>query len=638
MRTARSTGKHTRKSTTELRGKRGPKQRAARATPLRDKELCARLIRSSVDGILAFDREFRYTVWNPAMERISGLSKEQTLGRCAFDVFPFLKEIGEDKFLCEVLEGKTVIARDRPYRVPETGREGLFEGYYSPFRNQQGEIVGGLAIVRDVTERKRAEDALRESEERYRDLVDNSDVLIGTHDVSGQVMSVNRAVAEVAGFSSADQLVGRSVGDFLSPDVRHLFNAYLHEVVSKGRARGLMKVRARNGEERIIEYDNSLRRQGLKKPIVRCIGRDVTEQRRAEHALRESEERFRTMANAAPVMIWMSGPDSLCTFFNQPWLDFTGCPLEEQTGNGWAASVHPDDLSRCMDTYLKAFKARTKFGMEYRLRRADGEYRWILDIGTPLFAPPGTFAGYIGSCIDVTELKQAQERLQQLSGRLIKLQEQERQRISRELHDTTASSLTALIANLALVRRSATGLDSRAHKALSESLDLARQCVREIRTVSYLLHPPLLDELGLASALRWYTEGFAKRSGVSIDLHLPDKLDRLPREAETALFRIVQEGLTNIHLHSGSPTATIRLTREASELVGREQITLTLRDEGRGIPSCVLEGPADNIQGLGVGIAGMRERVRQLGGRVKISTSKKGTTIQATLPLPEDNP
>jgi len=637
MRSARNPGKDAPKSTTEPRSATGPKVRAVRATRLREKELCACLIRSSVDGILAFDREFRFTLWNPAMERISGLSKQQALGRCAFDVFPFLKEIGEDRFLADVLEGKTVIARDRPYRAPETGREGVFEGYYSPFRNLKGEVVGGLAIVRDITGRKRAEEALRESEERYRDLVDNCDVLIGTHDVNGRVLSVNRAVAEASGFSSADQLVDRNVADFLSSDVRHLFGTYLQEVLTKGRARGLMKIRRRSGEERIIEYDNSLRREGLGKPVVRCIGRDVTEQRRAEQALRESEERFRTMANAAPVMIWMSAPDASCTFFNQPWLDFTGHSMEEQIGDGWAAFVHPDDLSHCMDTYLGSFGARTKFEMEYRLRRADGEYRWILDIGTPLFAPPGTFAGYIGSCLDVTEHKQAQERLQQLSGRLIKLQEEERERISRELHDTTASSLTALIANLALVQRSAAALDSRANRALSESLDLARQCVREIRTVSYLLHPPLLDELGLASALRWYTEGFAKRSGVSIDLHLPSKLDRLPREAETALFRIVQEGLTNIHLHSGSPTATIRLVREGTELAGREQISLTLGDEGCGIPPSVLEGSADNIQGLGVGIPGMRERVRQLGGRMEISTSNKGTVIKATLPLPEDN-
>jgi len=564
------------------------------------------------------------------MERISGMSKTQTLGRCAFDVFPFLKETGEDKFLREVLLGKTVIARDRPYRVPETGREGLFEGYYSPFRDPDGEIVGGLAIIRDTTERKRAEEALRESEERYRDLVENSGILIGIHDMKGRVLNVNRAVAELSGYSSAEQVVGRNVADFLSPDVRELFRAYLQEVLTQGRARGFMKVRTRSGEQRILEYENSLRKEGLDEPVVRCIGRDVTEQKRAERALRESEERFRTMANAAPVMIWMSGPDALCTFFNQPWLDFTGRSMQEEIGKGWMDSVHPDDLQRCRDTYLKAFKARENFEMKYRLRRADGEYRWILDAGAPRFEPRGAFAGYIGSCSDVTELKQAEERLRQLSGRLIKLQEQERQRISRELHDTTASSLTALIANLALVRRSAEALDARARKALTESLDLARQCVREIRTVSYLLHPPLLDELGLTSALRWYTEGFAKRSGVRVELDVPAKFDRLPRDAETALFRIVQEGLTNIHLHSGSATARIRIARTAG------QITLTLRDQGRGIPAKILEGSADNIQGLGVGIAGMRERVRQLGGQMEISTGKKGTTVTATLPLPGD--
>src|SRR6516165_662485 len=153
MRSVRSPGNDTRKSTTEARSASGQKVRMAKATLLGEKELCACLIQSSVDGILAFDREFRFTLWNPAMERISGLSKEQALGKCAFDVFPFLKETGEDKFLCDVLDGKTVIVRDRPYRAPETGREGVFEGYYSPFRNKNGDIVGGLAIVRDITGR-----------------------------------------------------------------------------------------------------------------------------------------------------------------------------------------------------------------------------------------------------------------------------------------------------------------------------------------------------------------------------------------------------------------------------------------------------------------------------------------------------
>jgi len=136
---------------------------------------------------------------------------------------------------------------------------------------------------------------------------------------------------------------------------------------------------------------------------------DITERKRAEAALRESEERFRNMADTAPVMIWVSGPDKLCTFFNKVWLDFTGRSMEQELGNGWSEGVHPDDLTHCLDTYSRAFDARRNFQMEYRILRHDGEYRRVLDNGVPRFAPDGVFAGYIGSCIDVTEIKRTQD-------------------------------------------------------------------------------------------------------------------------------------------------------------------------------------------------------------------------------------
>ena len=217
--------------------------------------------------------------------------------------------------------------------------------------------------------------------------------------------------------------------------------------------------------------------------------------------------------------------------------------------------------------------------------------------------------------------------LRDFSARLMDLQDAERRRIARDLHDSTAQTLAALSMNLSMLHRQAEALGPVAGALVTECATLARQCSDELRTMAYLLHPPLLDELGLEGAVRDYCDGFAERSGIRVDLALPSDIGRLPKEAETTLFRVMQESLTNVHRHSGSRTASIRLIR------GPSDVRLEVQDSGRGLPPGILQGGGGLAAGVGVGIAGMRERLGQLGGRLEIVTGDGGVTFRAVLPI-----
>ena len=217
--------------------------------------------------------------------------------------------------------------------------------------------------------------------------------------------------------------------------------------------------------------------------------------------------------------------------------------------------------------------------------------------------------------------------LRQLSASLLKAQDEERRHLARELHDSAGQYLAGIQMNLSALLRPNSGLEDAARERLADSLDMAKVCTSEIRTMSYLLHPPLLDEMGLGSAIAWYAEGFAQRSGVRVDVEIPETLPRLPSEIETTLFRVVQQSLANIHRHSGSAMAMIRIS------IDEDSVGVEIRDEGRGISSELLAGFRSGTRLLGVGLAGMRERVRDMGGSFEIDSSEKGASIQVALPL-----
>ena len=312
--------------------------------------------------------------------------------------------------------------------------------------------------------------------------------------------------------------------------------------------------------------------------ILRLRGtvHDISERKRAEKEIRESEERFRLVANTAPVMIWMAGQDKLCTYVNQPWLDFTRHTMESELGNGWTESVHPQDLQRCITTYKQAFDRREACKMEYRLRRFDGQYRWILDSSVPRFNADGSFAGYIGSCIDVTERKMAEEALSSVGRRLIAAQEEERARIARELHDDIGQRLALLSIELeSLQRVSLHGgreVPGRLHQILKQTSEISN----EVQAISHRLHSSKLEYLGLVAAAKGFCAELSEQQKVKIDFRHDAVPRELPSELEVCLFRVLQEALRNAVKHSHVQQVKVELH------AGSKDLHLMVRDSGVG--------------------------------------------------------
>jgi PAS domain S-box-containing protein len=343
-------------------------------------------------------------------------------------------------------------------------------------------------------------------------------------------------------------------------------------------------------------------------------------------AVRESEERFRLVANTAPVMIWMAGIDRLCTYLNQPWLEFTGRPLEAELGNGWVDGVHDEDVKRCLETYTQAFDQRQPFSMEYRVRRNDGEYRWIFDIGVPRFSRDNSFAGYIGSCLDITDRKLAEEALASVGSRLIEAHEEERTWIARELHDDIAQRVALLAVELERFDLQAPGLAVDVHQYLPRARQRISDLAKDIHALSHRLHSSKLEYLGLATAVKSFCHELSEQRNVRIEFKHSNLPVEIPKEISLCLFRVLQEALQNAVKHSAEQNVRVELHGTP------DGIHLRVSDSGIGF------NWQDAIKRRGIGLISMRERLRLVNGELSIqSTPGRGTVVLARVPLGQKN-
>ena len=355
--------------------------------------------------------------------------------------------------------------------------------------------------------------------------------------------------------------------------------------------------------------------------IVQSTHRWECESSHAEKTTRESEERFRLVADTAPVLIWMSGTDKLCIYFNRSWLDFTGRSIDSELGNGWAEGVHPEDLQRCLDTNTQSFDRREKFRMEYRLRRHDGAYRWILDIGVPRFDQDGSFVGYIGIGVDITERKLAEAALANVSRKLIEAQEQERSRIGRELHDDVGQRLAMLAVELQQLHDNSLILPD-VRTRMGELQKQTSEINTDIQSLSHELHSAKLQYLGIARAMRSFCQEFGEQQKVEIDFKAHDLPSPLSPDISLCLFRVLQEALHNSAKHSGVRQFEVRLWGTSDE------IHLTVKDSGAGFDREAAK------ESRGLGLISMEERLKLVKGTLSInSQTKRGTTIDARVPL-----
>jgi len=598
----------------------------------KSEEQFRRVVEHIGDAVIADDLNGHVVFANDRFLKLFGFSREQ------------LPILGLENYIAPEYREELVNRHQRRMRGEDVPTHFEYEGVRTdgtrlwlevdvvPVTDREGRIIGTQSAMRDVTQRKRAEQAIFDSEQRLRHLIESSNDWVFETNQSGAYTYAGPQCRELLGYEP-EELIGKTALDLMPADeadrVREEFKSFYAEPRPVPREEGGRRVIVwqtkrirKDGREVVWEtngvpfFDKNGAFRGHRGMI-----RDITDRYRAEQVLRESEERFRLVADTAPVMIWSSGTDKRCDYFNRPWLEFTGRPLAAELGNGWADGIHPEEAATCLQNYRDAFDQRRSFEMHYRLRRHDGEYRWLLDIGVPRINADGSFAGYIGSCIDITERKRSEEAMASIGRRLIEAHEEERTRIGRELHDDIGQRLALLAVELDRWNQEVPS-SPELRKLIVDAQQRIHEISKDAQSLSHRLHSSKLDYLGLARAANSFCRELAEKTAVNIKFEHAGMPQTLPKEVSLALFRVLQEALQNAVKHSGVKDFTVAMRGTSSA------IELKVTDSGHGFEE------EEALTRQGIGLISMRERLQLVNGELSIQSKPgSGTTIRARVPL-----
>jgi hypothetical protein len=550
-----------------------------------------------------------------------------------------------ERWQTALAQSTSLRAEARMRRVDGCYRWFLFQAL--PSRDSGGQITRWYGTASDVEELKLAQEELQKQTSRLDGLFEQAPEAVAVLSTDDRIVRVNKEFTRMFGYEP-EEVLQRSINDLIVPEAEIEGSRAYSRLLQQGCRVEVETVRRRkDGTEIYVSLLAISVGTTAGAPVVNyAIYRDITERKRAEEHLRESEARFQTMADMAPVLIWMTGTDGFCNYFNKPWLEFTGRTMAQEVGTGWLEGVHPDDLQGCHDGFFPAYHARKPFRIEYRLRRADGEYRWVIESGIPRYTPGGEFAGYIGSNIDITELKRAEaerQRLHQVEADLahinrVSMMGELAASLAHEIKQPISAALTDAKTCVRWLRRDTPDVAEGCQAALRMVHDATRatEVIDRVRSLYRrdTFERELLDVNEIIREMIILLHDKADPNSISIRTELDSglpliKADRV--QLQQVLMNLILNGIEAMKDTKGELSVTSKRT-------GDSQLLVSVSDSGIGLPSEKIERIFEaffttKAQGTGMGLSISRRIIESHGGSLWASANTgRGATFQFTLP------